>query len=169
LQRFAGVAAAVFPDDPERGVYNHALLERDLPASERAAAISAMEAAYEAAGVTRFAAWVHESDAAMRSELERRGYTIDEITRAMGWRSTISVRPGPISNSELRIGRSTCASPACPPGFLAEWIRAYFMSWWQASEASTSRPRSRLTLTEIVGSTTSGRSSQLAAADWLQR
>ena len=33
---------------------------------------------------TRFAAWVHESDPAMRAELERRGYTLDTTTRAMG-------------------------------------------------------------------------------------
>ena len=84
LHRLPGVAAAVFPNEPERGVYNNALLERDLGASQRADAVSAMEAAYEAAGVTRFAAWVHESDAAMRSALERRGYTLDEVTRAMG-------------------------------------------------------------------------------------
>jgi ribosomal protein S18 acetylase RimI-like enzyme len=43
-----------------------------------------MEAAYAAAGVTRFAAWVHESDEPLRAELERRGYTLDEVTRAMG-------------------------------------------------------------------------------------
>jgi ribosomal protein S18 acetylase RimI-like enzyme len=84
LQRLAGVAAAVFPNGPERDVYNNALLGRHLAGSERAIAISAMEAAYEAAGITRFAAWVHESDGAMRSALERRGYTIDEVTRAMG-------------------------------------------------------------------------------------
>lgn len=84
LQRCPGVAAAVFPNGPERAVYNNALLERDLGASERAGAISAMMAAYEAAGVTRFAAWVHESDAAMRSDLMRRGYIVDEVTRAMG-------------------------------------------------------------------------------------
>jgi ribosomal protein S18 acetylase RimI-like enzyme len=45
-----------------------------------------MEAAYQSKGVARFAAWVHESDEAMRSELERRGYTLDEVTRAMGMR-----------------------------------------------------------------------------------
>jgi ribosomal protein S18 acetylase RimI-like enzyme len=84
LRRFQGVATAVFPDGPERGVYNNALLERDLAAPERADAVSAMEAAYAAAGVTRFAAWVHETDGAMRSELERRGYVVDEVTRAMG-------------------------------------------------------------------------------------
>ena len=84
VHRFAGVATAVFPNEPERGIYNNALLERHLTAAERADAITAMEAAYETAGVTRFAAWVHESDGAMRSELERRGYTLDEVTRAMG-------------------------------------------------------------------------------------
>lgn len=84
LHRLAGAAAAVFPNEPERNVYNNALLERDLGASQRADAVSAMEAAYQAAGVTRFAAWVHESDAAMRDALERRGYTLDEVTRAMG-------------------------------------------------------------------------------------
>ena len=84
VRRSPGVAAAVFPNDPERSVYNNALLERDLAACERAEAVSAMEAAYATAGVTRFAAWVHESDAAMRSDLERRGYAVDEVTRAMG-------------------------------------------------------------------------------------
>jgi ribosomal protein S18 acetylase RimI-like enzyme len=84
LLRLAGVAAAVFPNHPERSVYNNALLERDLGAAERADAIGAMEEAYQAAGVTRFAAWVHESDAAMRCALEHSGYALDEVTRAMG-------------------------------------------------------------------------------------
>ena len=84
LQRLAGVAAAVFPHEPERGIYNNALLERGLADAERADAIDAMEVAYAAAGVERFAAWVHESDEPMRGELERRGYTLDTTTRAMG-------------------------------------------------------------------------------------
>jgi GNAT superfamily N-acetyltransferase len=84
VQRSAGVDIAVFPNGPERAVYNNALLERDLTASERATAVDSMEGAYAAAGVTRFAAWVHESDGAMRHELERRGYTLDTSTRAMG-------------------------------------------------------------------------------------
>src|SRR5262249_38981713 len=33
---------------------------------------------------TAFAAWVHESDAAMRADLERRGHRVSESTRAMG-------------------------------------------------------------------------------------
>jgi ribosomal protein S18 acetylase RimI-like enzyme len=81
--RLPGVTAAVFPHDPERGVYNNALLERHLGAARRARAIDAMEAAYAAAGVARFAAWVHESDEAERLELEARGYALDASTRAM--------------------------------------------------------------------------------------
>ena len=82
--RAPGVAAAVFPCEPERSVYNNALLECELEAQERAAAVDAMEAAYAQAGIARFAAWVHESDAAMRSHLERRGYTVGDSSRAMG-------------------------------------------------------------------------------------
>jgi GNAT superfamily N-acetyltransferase len=83
LQRLNGVSA-VFPSGPERGVYNNALLERDLGPTERAAAVDAMHAAYDAAGVERYAAWVHESDEGMRGALSRRGYTVEESTRALG-------------------------------------------------------------------------------------
>jgi ribosomal protein S18 acetylase RimI-like enzyme len=84
LRRLPRVAVAIFPNQPERAVYNNALLERDMKAAQRAEALDAMETAYAAAGVTRYAAWVHESDEAMRADLERRGYLLDEITRAMG-------------------------------------------------------------------------------------
>jgi GNAT superfamily N-acetyltransferase len=84
VHRLPGVAAAVFPHEPERAVYNNALLERDMGAGDRSGALDAMEAVYAAAGVARFAAWVHESDEPMRVELERRGYTLDTTTRAMG-------------------------------------------------------------------------------------
>jgi hypothetical protein len=84
VRRSPGVAAAVFPNQPERAVYNNALLQRDLAPAERADALDAMEAAYAAASVSRFAAWVHESDQAMRGELGRRGYKLEESTRAMG-------------------------------------------------------------------------------------
>jgi GNAT superfamily N-acetyltransferase len=84
LLRLEGVAAAVFPREPERGVFNNALLERDLGPGARVAAVTAMEGAYRAAGVARYAAWVHESDEGLRSELSARGYAIDESTRAMG-------------------------------------------------------------------------------------
>jgi ribosomal protein S18 acetylase RimI-like enzyme len=82
--RATGVAAAVFPHEPERGVYNNALLERHLGPAERVEAVDAMEAAYASARVDRFAAWVHESDEALRAELRARGYTLDTSTRTMG-------------------------------------------------------------------------------------
>jgi ribosomal protein S18 acetylase RimI-like enzyme len=84
LRRLNGVSAAVFPSGPERSVYNNALLERDLGPAECAAAVDAMEEAYESAGVDRYAAWAHERDERMRAELSSRGYAIAESTRAMG-------------------------------------------------------------------------------------
>jgi ribosomal protein S18 acetylase RimI-like enzyme len=84
FERLPGVAAAVFPRKPERGVYNNALIERGLGPRARLDAIEAMEEAYASAGVTRFAAWAHESDVPLRDELERRGYALDTRTRAMG-------------------------------------------------------------------------------------
>jgi len=84
VMRSPGVAIAVFPNEPERAVYNDAVLESDLAAAERVDAVNAMEAAYAASGVTHFAAWVHESDKALRADLEWRGYTFAESTRAMG-------------------------------------------------------------------------------------
>ena len=84
VKRLPGVTVAVFPDEPERAVYNNALLQRDLGPGQRSDALDAMETAYAAAGLTRFAAWVHESDRAMQGELERRGYVLDTTTRAMG-------------------------------------------------------------------------------------
>jgi ribosomal protein S18 acetylase RimI-like enzyme len=118
MRRWPGVATAIFPNEPERAVYNNALLERDLAAGERAEAIAAMEAAYAAAGVTRFAAWVHERDQAMRGDLERHGYRVDEWTRAMGMalddirvpRPQIELGP-PDWSEYLRI-------IGVPPGFL---------------------------------------------------
>ena len=84
MLRAPGVTAAVFTREPERRVYNNAVAERDLAAADRAAALEAAEAAYAAAGVGRFALWVHERDPAMRRDVERRGYALDTTTRAMG-------------------------------------------------------------------------------------
>lgn len=101
VHRSPGVAAAVFPDDPERGVYNNALLDRDLDSAARADALDAMEAAYAAAGVARFAAWAHESDAELRDDLERRGYAVDTTTRAMG----MSVEDADLERPDLAVER----------------------------------------------------------------
>ena len=84
LHRLEHVAVAVFPDDPERAIYNNAILDRGLSRAERAAALDAMEELYAETGVERFAAWVHETDQAMHGELRRRGYAVDTMTRAMG-------------------------------------------------------------------------------------
>jgi ribosomal protein S18 acetylase RimI-like enzyme len=77
VQRWPGVAIAVFPNEPERAVYNNALLERGLTASERTDAIGAMEGAYATAGVTR------ERPGDARPS-RTAGYRLDESTRAMG-------------------------------------------------------------------------------------
>jgi ribosomal protein S18 acetylase RimI-like enzyme len=119
VRRLPGVGAAVFPREPERSVYNNAVLVGGLAPAERAAALDAMEDAYEQAGVTRFAAWVHETDAAMRSDVERRGYTLAETTRAMGLalddlrapRPELELAP-PEWSEHLRIA-------GVPPDFLA--------------------------------------------------
>ena len=77
VQRLPGVELAVFPSEPERGIYNNAVLQT-------VSGIEPMEAAYAAAGVERFAAWVREDDDATAAELQRRGYRFDMATRAMG-------------------------------------------------------------------------------------
>ena len=100
LRRLDGVTAAVFPSEPERAVYNNALLDRDLGRTERAAAVDAMEAAYNSAGVDSYAAWVHESDEGMRAELGSRGYGIDESTRAMG----MSIEDVAVALPEVELG-----------------------------------------------------------------
>jgi ribosomal protein S18 acetylase RimI-like enzyme len=79
-----GVTAAVFPSGPERDVLNNALLAPGLSTAGRDAAVEAMEVHYRTAGVDRFAAWVPEDDTWMQADLERRGYTVDTTTRAMG-------------------------------------------------------------------------------------
>lgn len=120
VRRSVGVAAAVFPNEPERAVYNNAFLERGLAAPERTRALEAMEAAYAAAGVTRFAAWAHESDEPMRAELERRGYGFDQSTRAMGMALDDIRLPRP----EIELGRPDWHEYlriiGVPPSFLSE-------------------------------------------------
>jgi ribosomal protein S18 acetylase RimI-like enzyme len=84
LRREPGVASGVFPHPAERAVLNNAVFERGLPRAEREQAIEAMEAAYAEAGIEHFAAWVHESDAPLRADMEARGYQLNEANRMMG-------------------------------------------------------------------------------------
>jgi GNAT superfamily N-acetyltransferase len=83
-------------------------------------------AAYAAARVTGFAAWVHESDLAMRDELERRGYAVDSSTRAMGM-ALDGIRVPP---PELELGTPDWAEYlrvlGVPPGLLAGADQAAF-------------------------------------------
>jgi ribosomal protein S18 acetylase RimI-like enzyme len=95
------------------------LLDRGLAARERAEALDAMAAAYADAGITRYAAWAHESDRPLIAELERRGHRLQEWTRVMG-----------MALADLRPDRPAVAVKAVdwpaylrleglPPGFLA--------------------------------------------------
>ena len=117
--RLPGVAAAVFPHEPERAVHNNALIERGLPSRARSKAIGATEEAYAAAGVTRFAAWAHETDAGLRADLEQRGYTLDTRTRAMGMVLSDILVPRP----EIELGSADWAGylrlVELPPDFLS--------------------------------------------------
>jgi len=81
VRRMPGATAAIFPNEPERSVFNNAVLNGDAPA---ASAIDAMKAAYAGAGVTHYAAWVHERDRELRAALEQRGFILADSTRAMG-------------------------------------------------------------------------------------
>jgi GNAT superfamily N-acetyltransferase len=118
VQRLPGVRAGVFPQGPERAVYNNALLERGADAQ----AVTAMEAAYASAGVERFAAWVHESDEAMRARLEARGYTLAESTRAMGMALSDLRMPRPgleLAPAEWAEYVAYLRALELPPGLLA--------------------------------------------------
>lgn len=95
------------------------MLERELGPAERADAVSAMEAAYAEAGVGRFAAWVHESDQAMRRELERRGYRLDESTRAMGMALEDVLLPRPQLDATPLGWPDSLRLFGLPPGLLA--------------------------------------------------
>lgn len=110
VHRTDGAVVAVFPAGPEREVYNNAVVEPGLAEDARARAADAVEHAYSAAGVVAFAAWVHESDAPMRAELERRGYRVTETTRAMG-----------MSLADLRVAPPTAPLEAAG---LGEHVRA---------------------------------------------
>jgi ribosomal protein S18 acetylase RimI-like enzyme len=126
VRRLPGVAAAVFPNDPERGIYNNAILARDLGPRERADALDAMEAVYAAAEISHFAAWVHEREHAMIRDLERRGYALAETTRAMGMALDDLSFPRPALEVE-RIGWSEwVAIFDLPSGLLARLDREAF-------------------------------------------
>lgn len=169
VHRLAGVAAAVFPTEPERSVYNNAVLKCALPAASRAEAIAAMQTAYANVGVTRYAAWVHERDRPMRADLERRGYTLDEVTRAMGMAldDIRAPRPGfelgPADWSEHLLIADV------HPGYSAGSTPPSFMCLSDATAVKTSSRVSRSTFAPTAGYTTWGPWSRPADADSARR
>jgi hypothetical protein len=140
--------------DPERAVYNNALLDRDLGPTERATAVDAMEAGYDSAGVDRYAAWVHESDEGMRAELSSRGYTLDESTRAMG----LSLDDISVALPEVELGPPDWAEYlrilGVPAGFLSGADPSAFHILVSPLAARTSRQRWPSTMTAIAACST---------------
>ena len=125
-------------------MYNNALLDRDLGPDDRASAIDAMEAAYGAAGVDRYAAWVHETDAVMRAELSGRGYTVAETTRWMGMSlEDISPTLGehPFVRPKWPEYLQYLEHAGVPEGLLSGADPSRFTSSWRGSPARTSPPR----------------------------
>lgn len=112
LLRLPGAAVAVFPAGFEREVYNNALLEPGAGA----AALDAVEVQYAAASVTRYALWIRDTDSALRSGLESRGYRLDTTTLAMGRLldelPPLAARPQPITWAQY------LAADGLPPEFL---------------------------------------------------
>ena len=98
LLRRAGAAAAIFPSEPERSVYNNALLDRRL--AEPQTTVAALEREYAAAGVERFAVWAHEDDPGASAALKCRGYVFDSATRAMG----MALDEIPLARPQLDLG-----------------------------------------------------------------
>jgi hypothetical protein len=72
VRYFSGVAVAVFPAHPEREFYDNALLDRGLTAMGYADAVDAVECAYGASDIDRYAVWVHEGDTSAVRHLELR-------------------------------------------------------------------------------------------------
>jgi ribosomal protein S18 acetylase RimI-like enzyme len=93
-----------------------------LRGAARERALAATEAAYEAAGIDRFAVWTHEAETPMREALAARGYEVAETTRAM---SAVLTRPDGRTPEVAvqRLGweeyRAHLAAFGLPPGLLA--------------------------------------------------
>ena len=172
LLRAGGVAIAVFPEEPGRGVYNNALLDRELGTTEREEAVDAMQAAYSAAGIERYAAWVHDSDGGMRGELSARGFTVAESTRAMGMALDDIALPRP----EVDIRRADWVQYVeylrnfgLPPGCSAASTRPPSTPSPPPWAARTSLPRSPSITMATAGSSTSRPSRRSAGAGWARR
>ena len=115
VHRLPHVDVAVFTDGPERDV--NAVLAHGLGAQERRDAVDALVTTYADAGITSYAAWVHETDTAMLAELTGRGFVHQETTWAMG--RSLDRRPGRATRTSMprpgpdpRAGSATCPAVA---------------------------------------------------------
>ncbi len=116
--------------------------------------------------MARFAAWVHESDERMVGALERRGYTLDTSTRAMGMalddivvsRPQIDLGPADWAEYLTMEGLRPVSSvpPTTPPS----------TCWWPGPAARWSQRRWPTTSALTAGSTTSGRRRRPGGAGW---
>jgi hypothetical protein len=172
VTHLADVSVATFPHGPESAVYNNAVLRRGLRA-EAGPALDAMEAAYSACGITRFAAWAHESDQAPLVELDRRGYRLDEWTRAMG----LDLDPfGSPFEADDRIadvpsnGISRCSPDSAPrPDSTRASARRPFTPWSARWTVMGWRRRWRSISTATAASTTSAPTKPYVDAGWAAR
>src|SRR5215213_410031 len=154
LERSPGVGSAVFPDEPERGVYNNAPVERDRGPAERDDALNLMEVRMRPPasgtlllGSTRVTSpCVSTSNAAATNSIRRRvrwawcSTTSDCRARRWSWRSCR--------------GRITCARLNFRPDFSAAVTIPRFASWSRSSTGSQWQPRWPSTLGATAGSTT---------------
>jgi GNAT superfamily N-acetyltransferase len=84
LRLIRGAAVGVFPNEPERSIYNNALLDCQVDEVDREATLDALVDLYAKAGVDKYAVWVHESDPSTVAHLAARGFGVEESTRVMG-------------------------------------------------------------------------------------
>ena len=84
LRLIRGAAVGVFPHEPERSIYNNALLDCRFGEADRDATLDAIADLYAKAGVDKYAVWVHESDSSTVDFLAARGFRVEESTRVMG-------------------------------------------------------------------------------------
>jgi len=91
-----------------------------------------MQAAYADAAVDRFAAWVHESDLATRSELARRGFSFDTTTRAMG----MPLDDLPPARPTIHIGPAEWSAYLSYEGLPLGFRDLYGIARWHFDEAT---------------------------------
>jgi ribosomal protein S18 acetylase RimI-like enzyme len=125
VERWDAACVAVFPREPERQVYNNAVLARGLGRIQVSQAIDALEDVYRAADVQRYAVWAHEGEGAGIAELQARRYHVDTRTRAMAMSLDVVPVVGRDHGLELIAGEwpdylAILTELEAPPGLLID-------------------------------------------------